>query len=92
VEKAITANYSSLVDLPQPAVQMSFEEAAPVEVVLEIDDAPIVDDVEPEVVVDEPVVENTNPAAVSVFNFENHNVRTVVDDNGGSLVCGERCC
>ncbi len=66
---------------------MTFEEAMPVEVevVPEIDDAPIVDDVEPigsSEQEDEPVVENTNPAAVSVFNFENYNVRTVVDENG----------
>jgi hypothetical protein len=29
-----------LVDLPQPTVQMTFEEAVPVEVVPEIDDTP----------------------------------------------------
>ncbi len=71
---------NGLVDLPQPTVQMSFVEAVPVEVEVmpEIDDAPPVED-EPVV---EPVVENANPTAVSVFNFENHNVRTVVDDNG----------
>jgi phage anti-repressor protein len=48
-------NYSSL-DLPQPTVQMAFEEAAPVEVVepevVEVEptvDAPVVDESEPEV-------------------------------------------
>ena len=41
LKKSITAaNYSSLVDLPQPTVQMTFEEAVPVEVVPEIDDTP----------------------------------------------------
>ncbi len=41
--------------MPQPTVQMTFEEAVPVEVVPEIDDAPV-DDVEPEVVEVEPKV------------------------------------
>jgi phage anti-repressor protein len=41
--------------LPQPTVQMTFEEAVPVEVVPEIDDTPV-DDVEPEVVDVEPKV------------------------------------
>ncbi len=45
----------ALSDLPQPTVQMTFEEAVPVEVVPEIDDTPV-DDVEPEVVDVEPEV------------------------------------
>jgi prophage antirepressor-like protein len=63
----------------------------------EIDDAPPVEDEldfeemarysenrkgEPEVIEDEPVVKESLTTAVSVFNFENHNVRTAVDDKG----------
>ncbi len=39
-----------------------------------------------------PVVENANPVAVSVFNFENNTVRTVVDDNGEIWFCAKDVC
>jgi prophage antirepressor-like protein len=69
-------------------MQMTFEESVPVqdepESCTDNSSGQVRNETESAVepVVEDAVVENANPVAVSVFNFESHNVRTVVAENG----------